>query len=191
VIAPALDMALVSGRRWRYPRAQSMGPHTRSGAAQEVQSALDSIRRLVQFLRLSARAAERAGLSAAQLFVLHELAEGPALSVNDLAARTLTHQSSVSVVLRRLAARQLVTRRRAGDDGRRVEVTLTVRGRAAVQRFPETSQERLIAGLGHLASPHRRGLARGLSALLTTLEIPAAEPAAMFFEEPAGRSRRS
>src|ERR671938_1731164 len=67
---------------------------------------LDAIRRLVRGLRLAARASEReAGLSAAQLFVLQQLAESPAESINELAARTLTHQSSVSVVVRRLVER--------------------------------------------------------------------------------------
>jgi len=55
----------------------------------------------VQALRVSSRAAERdVGLSAAQLFVLDRLAGADqALCVNELAQRTLTHQSSVSVVV--------------------------------------------------------------------------------------------
>ena len=67
---------------------------------------LDAMRRIVQALRESSRWAERhVGLSGAQLFVLQTLAETPGLSVNELAERTHTHQSSVSVVVSRLAAR--------------------------------------------------------------------------------------
>jgi DNA-binding MarR family transcriptional regulator len=59
---------------------------------------LDAVRRIVQALRESSRQAERqVGLSGAQLFVLQKLAESPASSVNELAARTHTHQSSVSL----------------------------------------------------------------------------------------------
>ena len=62
-------------------------------------------------LRVASRAAERdVGLGAAQLFVLHKLEEAPRLSLNELAERTRTHQSSVSVVVRRLVNRGLVAR---------------------------------------------------------------------------------
>ena len=58
---------------------------------------MDAVRRIVQALRRSSVAASSAvGLSGAQLFVLQQLslAEKP-LSLADLAARTLTDQSSV------------------------------------------------------------------------------------------------
>src|ERR1700730_535689 len=67
------------------------------------QRILDSIRRLVRLLRLSDRVAQRElGLSAAQLFVLQELGKTPALSLSEVAERTRTDQSSVSVVVTRL-----------------------------------------------------------------------------------------
>src|ERR1019366_5949434 len=68
-----------------------------------IRSVMDALRRVVRDLRLSARDAERsAGISGAQLFVLQSLAEEPASSLNVLADRTLTDQSSVSVVVNRL-----------------------------------------------------------------------------------------
>ncbi len=70
---------------------------------------LNGIRLIVQDLREASRAAEaRLGLSGAQIFVLQTLAETPGISVNELSARTYTHQSSVSVVLKRLIQRGLV-----------------------------------------------------------------------------------
>src|SRR4051812_49679467 len=66
---------------------------------------LDAIRRVVRTLREASRHSDRVvGVSAAQLFVLQRLAGTRGLSVNELAARTLTHQSSVSVVVSKLAA---------------------------------------------------------------------------------------
>src|SRR5258706_11797595 len=77
----------------------------------EVRAVMDGVRRLVQVLRESSRAARRrVGLSAAQLFVLHRLADAPALSLNELAARTFTHQSTVSVVVSRLVEQGLGSR---------------------------------------------------------------------------------
>jgi DNA-binding MarR family transcriptional regulator len=63
---------------------------------------LNALRRIVRDLRLGARDAERsAGISGAQLFVLQALADERASSLNELADRTHTDQSSVSVVGRR------------------------------------------------------------------------------------------
>jgi DNA-binding transcriptional ArsR family regulator len=93
-----------------------MGTHVSRGA--DVQAVLDGVRRIVQALRASSRWAERhVGLSGAQLFVLQKLAETPAISVNELAERTHTHQSSVSAVISRLAELGLVTRKRSAADG--------------------------------------------------------------------------
>ena len=68
--------------------------------------------------------------------MLQQLAAAPAKSVNELADRTYTHQSSVSVVVRRLVEQGLVARRRASDDGRRRELSLTAAGRRLVARAP-------------------------------------------------------
>src|SRR4051812_17880436 len=112
-----------------------MGPHTiSSGRADDTRSVLDSIRRIVRALRVSSRAAEKqVGLSGAQLFVLQKLAEGERpLSINELAERTLTHQSSVSVVVQRLVAKRLVVVARAPSDRRRTELTLSAAGRRVI-----------------------------------------------------------
>jgi DNA-binding MarR family transcriptional regulator len=61
---------------------------------------LDALRRIVRHLRLVAGQSEsRVGVAPAQLFVLSRLHDQPASSVRELAARTLTDPSSVSVVL--------------------------------------------------------------------------------------------
>jgi DNA-binding MarR family transcriptional regulator len=149
-------------------------------AAREV---LDSIRRVVRVLREGSRATERSlGLSAAQVFVLHRLAATPALSVKELAARTLTHQSSVSVVVSKLCERGLVARTASPSDGRRSEIALTKTGRGLVGRAPKAApQDRLIAGLAIIGPRQRRALAAGLCQLVGAMAL-ADEPVAMFFE---------
>src|SRR4051794_39145356 len=110
------------------------------------QRILDSIRRLVRMLRVSDRQAQsELGVSGAQLFVLTELGKTPALSLNELAARTLTDQSSVSVVVTRLVDAGLVTRDRDERDARRLVLHLTRTGRALLQKAPPVAQERLLA----------------------------------------------
>jgi DNA-binding MarR family transcriptional regulator len=159
-------------------------------AEADAAEAIDAIRRLVRALRESSREAEkRAGISSAQLFVLQQLRSGETLSVSELARRTLTHPSSVSVVAQRLFDAGLVARERSAADGRRVDLRLTTQGRSMVDRAPRLFQERLIAGIADLPVVHRRGLAGGLRALVKSLELDKGAPE-MFFEENQRRSRK-
>ncbi len=149
---------------------------------------MDALRRIVRSLRQAARAAEdRLGISAAQLFVLHEVGRGSRLSINELAARTLTDQSSVSVVVKRLAEKRLVERHSSPEDARRTEVMLTTKGRTLLRTAPEATQVELIEGLERLAPTDRAALARLLTELVAGLES-ASPDAPMFFED--GEARR-
>ena len=142
-----------------------MGSNTSHSAAC-TREVLDSVRWIFQALRESSRLAERlVGVSGAQLFVLQTLAESPGLSLNELANRTHTHQSSVSTVVSRLVERKLVQRSRAASDARRVELTLSPRGRAIAAKAPDAAQERLIAAIEAMPAWRRRLLAEGLTEL--------------------------
>jgi DNA-binding MarR family transcriptional regulator len=147
-------------------------PPRRAGAngSSDVQAALDAFRQIVQALRVAGREGERrAGLSAAQLFALQQIAEHPEASVNDVAALTFTHQSSVSVVIQRLVAGRLVDKVPATGDRRRQELVLTAKGRQALRRAPAAMQERLIAAIAALPAADRRALARSLEHVARTV----------------------
>ena len=166
-----------------------MGAHTITGAA-ETRAVLDSIRRIVRTLHESSRAAEKqVGVSGAQLFVLQKLAESPGLSLNDLAARTHTHQSSVSTVVSRLVERGLVRRAPAPVDARRLELRLTVRGQRVIASAPDAAQTRLIQAVEQLPGARRRDLARTLVDLTTAMDLAGREPL-MFFDEAVRRGPR-
>ncbi len=156
-------------------------PATR--AHTDLAGALDAIRRIVRVLRLSSGETERSlGIGAAQLFVLQQLAASPAGSVNELAERTYTHQSSVSVVVRRLVVQGLVTRRRSRVDGRRRELGLTAAGRRLTARAPVPAQVRLIAGLEALSRKDLAALRRLLASVVQGMGA-GSEPATMLFTE--------
>lgn len=144
---------------------------------------MDSLRRIVHALRVATRASERAfGLSAAQLFVLRQLAVLPGQSLSDLARRTRTTPSSVSEVVSRLVRRGLVARRAASTDRRRAVLALTPAGRALLERAPETVQERLLAGFDRLGDAERQALADALASWLAASGLESVRPA-LFFEE--------
>jgi DNA-binding MarR family transcriptional regulator len=150
---------------------------------------MDSLRRIVRVLGASARGpAARHGATGAQLFVLHQIEAAPWLSIGELAARTLTGQSTVSEVVSRLVERGLVVRRADPADARQTRLQLTARGRAAARGSEPTAQERLATGLAALDTAQREELARSLDRWLEVAGL-AELPATMFFEDDGASSR--
>jgi MarR family transcriptional regulator, lower aerobic nicotinate degradation pathway regulator len=160
-------------------------------AEASVGKALEAVRRLVRALRLSAnRARESVGVSPAELFILRALNDGgPAASLNELAARTYTDQSSASPVVERLRRRRLIRRRRSAIDRRRVTIELTDSGRALLQRAPLPPQAGVITALHRMSGPERDSLARGLSRLVSEMGLDQGR-GAMLFEEPSRARNR-
>lgn len=153
---------------------------------EDAQGVMDGIRRIVRSLHESSRAAHQAtGLTGAQLFVLRRLADGGSMSVNDLARRTFTHQSSVSTVVARLRARRLVRQTEDRRDRRKRILALTRRGHTALSRAPDAAQERLVEAVLELRPATRRTVARALDRMADTMA--AARRPGMFFE---GMGRR-
>jgi DNA-binding MarR family transcriptional regulator len=151
---------------------------TRRNAA----TAMDGVRRIVRGLRVMNACIEgEYRISAAQLFVLREIARQGGQSVADLARRTLTVQSSVSEVVARLITRGLVDRHTPEADRRRAEFTVTAAGMGLLETAPETVQERLVAGFMTLPDEERRALAHGITSWIAAAGL-SDEPATMFLE---------
>ena len=160
---------------FRYP--------TRSEFSADMTTVMDSLRAVVRALRISTRAVEKEiGISGAQLFVLQQLEDAPARSVNELAERTSTHQSSVSTVVSRLVERGLVRRAPSAEDGRRMEISITDAGRKLVQAAPLTAQVRIMEALHRLPPEQLHTLAEGLGALVREGGFLETVPP-MFFED--------
>ena len=152
---------------------------------------LQALRRLVRALRLADRAAEsRLGLSAAQLFVLERLAEGPVGSMAELARRTLTDASSVSVVVQRLAERGLVVRATSHDDARRTTLRLGSAGKRLLATAPRSPQADLLEALAQLSAGERKELERLLEQVVRGMGIDDSTPPPMLFEGEARLARR-
>jgi DNA-binding MarR family transcriptional regulator len=148
----------------------------------DVAQVFNSLRRLVHALHNASRDTERRlGVTGAQLFVLTQLRATPSISINALAERTMTHQSTVSVVVRRLVRRKLVKKVRSADDARRVELTLTPAGTALLRRAPESVQGRLARAIEAIEPSERQILARGLQHLVRTIGVDTGVTP-MFFE---------
>lgn len=148
---------------------------------------LDGIRNLVRLLRLSEREAERRhGITAAQLFVLHEIGGSDGISLGELAARTATDQSSVSEVVRKLEAAALVSRSWSRDDRRRAELSVTRAGSRLLKSSGPSAPERLVLAIRDLTPLRRRQLAGALDLVLDAMGKRLEAPP-MFFEDRAKR----
>ncbi|MGH8122900.1 MAG: MarR family winged helix-turn-helix transcriptional regulator [Rudaea sp.] len=112
--------------------------------------------RLAQFLRFSERAAHDAGLQPLQYLLLLHLRGFPRrdwATIGELAARLYaSHQGTVALV-KRCERNGLITKQRNLADGRRVEIHLTAKARALLER---------------VASVHRNELKRLADALSAT-----------------------
>lgn len=155
----------------------------------DITRSMDAVRAVVRALRINTRAIElEIGISLAQLFVLQQVAQRSATSLNDLAERTATHQSSVSVVVRRLVDRGLVTRKPDTVDKRRVQIELTPEGRELLVGAPQTIQIRLMEALSTLPASDRKQLATLLSKWLDAAGINYSSPPMMGEDEANGES---
>ena len=118
---------------------------TSTERSEDVDIILDALRSIVRELRLASREAEqRVGVHGAQLHALRQLSDSPSMSLTELAERTHTDISSVSVVVSRLVELGLVARKAADDDRRRLSLGLTARGRSLLRRAPQTGSSRLL-----------------------------------------------
>ena len=159
--------------------------------AKSSQVILDAIRHIVRALRVSSRELEKSlGLSGAQFFVLQKLAGAATLSINELAARTHTDQSSVSVVVSRLVDRGLVQSVVSSADARRRSLSLTPMGRSLLAHSTETPQERLLQAINRLPPKDREHLADLLRQLTEQAGL-SGDRAPMFFEDDSPSSRTS
>lgn len=169
------------------------------GTNQTTQSAIDAdaigrsmnaVRSIVRALRINTRAIElKMGISLAQLFVLQQLAEKPADSLNELADRTATHQSSVSVVVRRLVERGYVTRTASPADKRRIEIAVTQSGRDLLAGAPMTIQTQLVNALREMPRDDQSTLADLLERWLIAARIDFASPPMLGEDESENRSK--
>lgn len=167
-----------------------MGSHESEPDA-DASAVLNAVRRLVRYLRLADREAEAAtGLSAAQLFILYQLAAQPAGSLAELAQRTLTDPSSVSSVIDRLVRRGMVRRLRSREDARRAELRLTPIGQRVLRHAPGAPQERIANGVRAMTPDKRTEVARALEFLVAAIGADGTQ-ARMLFEDEPTQPRRS
>jgi DNA-binding MarR family transcriptional regulator len=155
----------------------------------ESQSILDSLRRIVRALRLNSTQIQKdLGLSSAQFFVLQKLEFNEWVPISELAKRTSTDQSSVSVVVKKLIAEKLLLKKTHPTDRRSAIVSLSLIGQRYARSSKPLVQNQLIQGIETLSADQRQNLSTLLLELVHASELNRQEPL-LFFEE--GKPRAS
>ncbi len=164
---------------------------TLSDTALHTREVMNAIRRIIHALQVGSHASQKnLGISGAQLFILQILGGGDVMSINELATRSCTHQSSVSVVARRLVEAKLVKRAASAVDGRRLDLSVTEAGRRLLKARMITPQERLIAALAQLEPKRLFELRSLLEEVVAACGFDSG-PIAMFFEGKSSSRKRT
>ncbi len=139
---------------------------------------LRSLRRITRAIDLhSRRLASTFGLTGPQLVCLRAIAEQEQTSPTLLAREVSLSQGTVTGILDRLVARQLVQRERVERDRRIVSISVTPAGKALVEQAPSPLQERFLARFTALPSSQQQRLCQMLNQLVEMMggeEIEAA-----------------
>lgn len=117
---------------------------------------LRALRRITRAIDLHSRHLSTTfGLTVPQLVCLRVIgARGP-MSPSQLASEVSLSQGTITGILDRLVARQLISRERTSTDRRVVTVRITEAGTALVQAAPSPLQERFVDKLGTLSEEER------------------------------------
>jgi DNA-binding MarR family transcriptional regulator len=144
----------------------------RAPRAARIADIVQGLRRIVKALHLYSQEVRGAyGLTGPQLWALKTLHRSGRLSVGALANALAVHQSSISLVLRRLEQRGLIRRIRGAGDRRVVHVELTRRGAATVAGTPEPAQGRLLHALDRMPAAQLETLRQAVDQLVAAMEV--------------------
>ncbi|HVS30509.1 MAG TPA: MarR family transcriptional regulator [Thermoanaerobaculia bacterium] len=170
------------------------------GAMDDAKAILNRIRQLVRALRsFDKQAQSRYGLGAAQMFILHVLQQDDDLTLNELADRAATDQSSASLAVGKLVSEGYIRRVTSTEDRRQIRLSLTPKGRALVKRSPPATQERIMDSVQSMPPAERAMLMGLLDNLMAGMQIENDGRSPMLFQEDSasktprrrpGKSRR-
>jgi len=144
------------------------------------QQALIALRRILRATEFSARRlAKNAALTNSQLIVLQILGEEGEATAGAIAKRTALSQATVTTLLDRLEARELVRRRRGDTDRRRVWVEITEEGREMLAQLPSSLQTLFQNEFDQLPDWEQAWIVAGLERVATMLKANMIDAAPM------------
>ena len=120
-------------------------------------------------VRTDRAVADDAPLTATQRLALSELADGGPMRLHELAARMATTAATASRSVDALVAAKLVERVADRADRRAVQIDVTRRGRARIERRRAEAMRAFVPALAAMSEPDRGELVRLIARLNTEL----------------------
>ncbi|MDH5359965.1 MAG: MarR family transcriptional regulator [Gammaproteobacteria bacterium] len=112
---------------------------------------LISLRKIIRAIDLHSKQIEReSGLTGPQLLVIQLISKYQQVTAGEIAREISLSQATVTTIIDRLERKQLVTRQRDTQDKRKVIVSLTEQGKAALERAPGLMQASFIESFSKL-----------------------------------------
>ena len=112
----------------------------------QYQELLVSIRQVIRAIDLySKKLSKETGLTSPQLLVLQAISQQDGVMVKEIAEQINLSSATITSILDRLEARELVIRERSTTDKRKVGISLTSKGVDIIKDSPTALQEHFIA----------------------------------------------
>ena len=165
------------------------GQRTGAVSTEIEEQILVALRRITRAIDLHSRKlANTFGLTGPQLVCLRALAQIGSITPGALARQVSLSQGTVTGIVDRLLARQLVTRSRNPHDRRQVTVSITSAGRALVEQAPSPLQERFVAKLAQLDTAQQAQIRDTLGQVVSMMGGDAIEAAPVLSTSTAAQS---
>lgn len=132
---------------------------------------LVALRRIIRATDLhSKRLGRSTGLTTPQLLVLQTVKKIPMATVNEVAKSISLSQATVSTILDRLEAKELITRQRNTQDKRKVNLILTEKALTVVSEAPLPFQEAFSKRFDHLEEWEQHLILAALTKVATMMD---------------------
>lgn len=132
---------------------------------------LVALRRIIRATDLhSKRLGRSTGLTTPQLLVLQTVKKIPMATVNEVAKSISLSQATVSTILDRLEAKELITRQRNTQDKRKVNLILTEKAQQVVSEAPLPFQEAFSKRFDHLEEWEQHLILAALTKVATMMD---------------------
>ncbi len=145
-------------------------PHDR------IDDSLVALRRILRATEsFSRELAQSAGVTPAQLRVLQIVEQRDGVTPKALAQQMRVGQATVTSLVDKLVARELVRRQPSEVDRRQTHVMITGRGRDCLKQAPDAQQQRFVRAFGQLADWEQAQLVASLERVAAMLDTEPSE----------------
>ena len=111
------------------------------------------------------------GVSGSQLWLLQEIVKTPGIGVSELAERLSIHQSTCSLLVEKLALRELIIKKRSSMDQRRVGLHPSEQASALIKCVPGPAEGLLPGALHTLPTDTIKALNMALEEVIQQMRI--------------------